>query len=197
MPDISTTSVSQCACVISVPRDRSFDQSLIDLLSCYFSTAAGAPSSLERLIATGYISRAQFELLLQRVLSNDARREREQQAWSKQARENETGIIRVARELGLRPEPAGIGPVQWYANCPHTRPSADDHDRSRSSSAADTAASRVVSTSYASSSTNETRNTKSGRESTLYPLFSGELDDQGNEALKQSIKHQRLVSAQE
>ncbi len=111
----------QCACVFSVPRSGSFDESLIDLLSCYFSTGAGAPCGMERLIATSYISSEHFELLFQRVLRNDARRKRESDDWSRQARENETEIIRVARELGLHPEPAGIGPVQWYANCPGRR----------------------------------------------------------------------------
>ena len=111
----------QCACVFSVPRARSFDESLIDLVSCYFSTAAGAPGGMERLIATGYISPEQFELLFQCMLRNDARRKREHEEWSRQARENETEIVHTARQLGLCPEPAGTGPVQWYANCPGSK----------------------------------------------------------------------------
>lgn len=111
----------QCACVFSVPRSRSFDESLIDLVSSYFSTAAGAPCAMEHLIATGYIGPEQFELLYHRMLLDDARRRREHEEWSRQARENETEIIHVARELGLNPEPTGIGPVQWYARCPGSR----------------------------------------------------------------------------
>ena len=110
-----------CACVFSVPRARSFDESVIDLLSCYFGTGAGTPRGVEHMIAAGYISPAQFETLHQRVLVNAARCERERKEWSRLARENETEIIQVARELGLRPEPAGSGPVQWYATCPKRR----------------------------------------------------------------------------
>ena len=107
-----------CACVLSVPRARSYDESVIDLLSCYFGSGAGTPQGVERLTAAGYISLKQFELLHHRVLSNGVRREREHKEWSQQARENETEIIHVARELGLHPEPAGTGPVQWTATCP-------------------------------------------------------------------------------
>jgi len=90
-------------------------------LSCYFGAGAGAPRGVEYMTAAGYISLEQFELLHQRVLIDAARREREHEEWSRLARENETEIIHVARELGLRPEPAGFGPVQWYANCPKGR----------------------------------------------------------------------------
>jgi hypothetical protein len=110
-----------CACVFSVPRARSFDESLIDLLSCYFGSGAGTPLGVEHMTAAGYISSAQFETLHLRVLSDRARREHEHKDWSRLARENETEIIRVARELGLQPEPAGFGPVQWYATCPRRR----------------------------------------------------------------------------
>jgi len=110
-----------CACVFSVPRARSFDESLIDLLSCYFGFGAGTPLGVEHMTAAGYVSSSQFETLHLRVLSDAARRERERREWSQQALENETEIIRVARELGLQPEPAGIGPVQWYATCPRRR----------------------------------------------------------------------------
>lgn len=110
-----------CACVLSVPRAGSFDESVIDLLSCYFRSGAGTPEGVERLTAAGYITPKQFELLHQRVLVDAARREREHKEWSRLARENETEIIHVARELGLHPEPAGIGSVQWYASCPRKR----------------------------------------------------------------------------
>ena len=110
-----------CACVISVPRARSYDESVIDLLSCYFGSGAGTPQGVERLTAAGYISVEQFETLHQRVLVDAARCEQERKEWSRLARENETEIIQVARELGLHPEPAGFGPVQWYATCPKRR----------------------------------------------------------------------------
>ena len=108
------------ACAISLPRDRDFDESLLELLGCFFTTQAGAPGDIKHLIATAYLNKAHFKLLLERV---ELHRERERLAheeFSRQAYENETEIIHVARELGLNPEPAGIGPVQWYANCPRT-----------------------------------------------------------------------------
>ena len=108
------------ACAISVPRERDFDESLLELLGCFFTTQAGAPGDIKHLIATAYINKAHFKLLLERV---ELHRERERLAheeFSRQAHENETEIIHVARELGLRPRPAGTGPVQWYANCPGT-----------------------------------------------------------------------------
>ena len=64
-----------CACVLSVPRARSFDESLIDLLSCYFGTSAGTPLGVEHMTAAGYISLSQFETLHLRVVSDSARRE--------------------------------------------------------------------------------------------------------------------------
>jgi hypothetical protein len=110
-----------CACVLSVPRARSFDESVIDLLSCYFGTGAGTPRGVEYMTAAGYISLEQFETLHLRVVINSARREREHKEWSRLARKNETEIVHVARELGLYPEPAGVGPVQWTATCPQRR----------------------------------------------------------------------------
>lgn len=109
---------NDCACVLSVPRGGTFDESLLELLCGFFSTQAGAPGDIERLIATAYINKAHFRLLLERV---ELHRERERLAheeFSRQAYENETEIIHVARELGLNPEPAGTGPIQWHAKCP-------------------------------------------------------------------------------
>ena len=37
-----------------------------------------------------------------------------------EARGRETGIVRVARELGLAPERTGTGPVHWQARRPGT-----------------------------------------------------------------------------
>ena len=108
------------ACAISVPRARDFDESLLELLGCFFTTQAGAPGDIKHLIATAYINKAHFKLLLERVELHRERERLEHEEFSRQAYENETEIIHVARELGLNPEPAGIGPVQWYANCPRT-----------------------------------------------------------------------------
>lgn len=39
---------------------------------------------------------------------------------AEEARSSEGDIVRVARELGLGPEPTGTGPVHWRARCPGT-----------------------------------------------------------------------------
>ena len=44
--------------------------------------------------------------------------EKELDENKQKAREAETEIIKVARELGLSPEPTGEGPSYWFARCP-------------------------------------------------------------------------------
>lgn len=44
--------------------------------------------------------------------------EKKRQENKKRARQSETEIISVARELTLHPKPLGIGPDAWLANCP-------------------------------------------------------------------------------
>jgi hypothetical protein len=105
-------------CAISVSRSGSPDESLLGLLSAFFTTPAGALIDLEHITALGYVSEAHLRLLLSCIESYRERKRIESEEYSRQARENETEIIHVARELGLNPEPAGIGPIQWYANCP-------------------------------------------------------------------------------
>lgn len=106
------------ACAISVPRCRSFDESLVELLSIFFTTAAGALYSVERVFATGHINKAHVWTLWKCLESYRERKRLEHEEFSRQACGNETAIIRVARELGLNPEPAGTGPMLWYARCP-------------------------------------------------------------------------------
>ena len=105
---------------ISVPRSGSLDESLISLLGAFFSTPAGAVVGMERITATAYINKAHLRVILRCSDRYRKRKRLESEEYSRQAHDNETEIIRVARELGLIPEPAGIGPVQWYANCPGT-----------------------------------------------------------------------------
>jgi hypothetical protein len=106
-------------CAISVPRSGSLDESLVGLLSIFFSTAAGAVAGIERIIATAYINKTHVRLILKCIDSYRERKRLESEEYSRQARDNETEIIHVARALGLNPEPAGIGPVQWHARCPN------------------------------------------------------------------------------
>jgi len=112
---------SEATCAISVPRSRSFDESLIELLSIFFSTGAGALYGVERVIATGHINKAHVQTLATCLDRYWERKRIEHEEFSRQARDNETEIIRVARELGLHPEPAGTSPTQWYARCPVRR----------------------------------------------------------------------------
>jgi hypothetical protein len=44
----------------------------------------------------------------------------EQPFGCRRARARGAGVSRVARELGLGPEPTGTGPVHWQARCPGT-----------------------------------------------------------------------------
>ena len=67
----------------------------------------------EKFIAGGIVDESAFGGLLQRI-------ERELDENSEKARQNETEIVRVARELGLGPQPTGNGPDSWYATCPGT-----------------------------------------------------------------------------
>ena len=110
-----------CSCVVSVPQSGSIDESLVELLTSYLSSPAGAAGGIERLIGVGYINKAQYRALLKCIDRYRERKRLEHDTFCQQARENETEIINVARELGLQPEPAGTGPVQWYANCPGRR----------------------------------------------------------------------------
>ena len=105
---------------ISVPRAGSLDESLLSLLSAFFTTAAGAIDSAERITATGYINKAHLHVMLGCIDNYRERKRLEKEENTRQAYEKQTEIIHAARELGLNPEPAGIGPVQWYARCPGT-----------------------------------------------------------------------------
>ena len=105
---------------ISVPRAGSLDESLLSLLSAFFTTAAGAIDSAERITATGYINKAHLHVILGCIDNYRERKRLEKEEYTRQAYDKQTEIIHVARELGLSPEPAGIGPVQWYARCPGT-----------------------------------------------------------------------------
>ena len=105
-------------CAISVPRSGALEESLLGLLSAFFCTPVGALVDLEHITAIGYVNKAHLRPMLSCIESYREQKRIESEEYARQARENETEIIHVARELGLRPEPAGIGPIQWYANCP-------------------------------------------------------------------------------
>ena len=71
------------ACVISVKREGSFDESLLELLAGYFSTQAGAPGDIEHLIATAYINKAHFKTILECVERYRERKRVEHEEFSR------------------------------------------------------------------------------------------------------------------
>lgn len=106
---------------ISVPRSGSFDESLLGLLSAFFSTPAGAVAGIERITATAYINKAHLKVILDCLESYRERKRIEREENVQIARDNETEIVRVARELGLSPVPSGDSPTAWSARCPGQR----------------------------------------------------------------------------
>lgn len=46
--------------------------------------------------------------------------EHEMEENARKTRESETEIVRVAREMGLSPQPSGTGPGHWMARCPES-----------------------------------------------------------------------------
>jgi hypothetical protein len=106
---------------ISVPSSGSFDESLLGLLSAFFSTPAGAVVGLERITATAYINKAHLRVILDCLESYRERKRLEREEFVRQARDHETKIVHVARELGLNPVPSGDSPTAWVAKCPGQR----------------------------------------------------------------------------
>jgi hypothetical protein len=66
-----------------------------------------------KLLAAGIVKEADFNKLVAQI-------DGELKDNEEKARHNETEIIRVARELGLNPQPTGTRPTYWQASCPHT-----------------------------------------------------------------------------
>ena len=68
----------------------------------------------ERFLTAWFVAESAFRSLVERI-------ERElKEKNSEKARQDETEIIQVARELGLGPRPTGTGPNFLYATCPCT-----------------------------------------------------------------------------
>ena len=72
----------------------------------------------EKFIAPGIVDKSAYDRLLKRL-------DDEHEENRRKAREGETEIIKVARELGLFPKPTGTGASHWWANCPATHHSLD------------------------------------------------------------------------
>ncbi len=63
-----------------------------------------------RFVQKGMVNKSTFANLLWGI-----RRERDEN--TRKALQNETEIIKVARELGLDPQPTGTGPTHWQVRC--------------------------------------------------------------------------------
>ena len=101
-----------------VPRRGRFEEALVELTVSWLWRMVGGYSKARDLIATGFISQPQWRALNKRLAVARERERLREEAFTREALANQTEIVHVARELGLNPEPAGIGPVQWWARCP-------------------------------------------------------------------------------
>jgi hypothetical protein len=66
----------------------------------------------QKFLTGGIINKYAFDGLVGRI-------EHDLEENSQKARETESEIINVARELGLSPNPTGKSPTQWFAGCPN------------------------------------------------------------------------------
>lgn len=96
--------------VLAVPRDGEVLPACLKLMHRYLRAKVGFQWPCEFATA-GIVGKSNFDSLVGRI-------ERELEENTRKARETETEIITVARELGLCPEPTGKGPSYWYARCP-------------------------------------------------------------------------------
>lgn len=99
-------------CVFSVPKKDEELISCLNLLEDLFRARVGFYWP-EGFIAAGIVDESAFSSLVRQI-----RNELTENA--QQARETETKIIKVARELGISPQPTGTGPIFWQARCPGT-----------------------------------------------------------------------------
>jgi TPR repeat protein len=108
--DFVGTDVFKIGRVFAVPKKGEESSSCLTLLDRLFRAYVGFcwPQGF---LAAGIISESAYNNLVKRI-------EQELEKNSRKARETETEIIKVARELGLYPKPTGKGPSHWYANCP-------------------------------------------------------------------------------
>ena len=97
-------------CAVSAPSKGGIRPACLELLKILFRARVGFewPSNF---IFGGIVKEREFTRLL-RGIENDLAKN------SEKARQRETEIIKLARELKLYPEPTGTGPDYWHAKCP-------------------------------------------------------------------------------
>ena len=97
---------------VSRPRDGDRLAACLGLLDILFRARVGFswPSGFE---IEGLVTHQHFDRVVGAM-------KKELDANAAKAKQNETEIISTARELGLSPTPAGVGPNHWHARCPQT-----------------------------------------------------------------------------
>jgi hypothetical protein len=108
--DFEGAKLSHIGCVYAVPKRDEESISCLALLARLFRARVGFYWP-EGFAAAGMVEKAAYEDLVGRLQGELEQNEQK-------ARERETEIIQVARELELFPEPTGTGPDYWCATCP-------------------------------------------------------------------------------
>ncbi len=99
-----------CAC--SAPKNGDTLTACLNLIEGLVLSRVGCGWP-DKFLAPGIVDESTFKNLVARI-------EHDLDENVQRAREAETEIIKVARELGLQPEPSGKGPTLWRARCPET-----------------------------------------------------------------------------
>ncbi|MGZ4951142.1 MAG: tetratricopeptide repeat protein [Halobacteriota archaeon] len=111
--------VLSIGCVFAAAKKGEESSSCLALLDRLFRAYVGFCTP-QRFLAGGIISESAYNNLVKRI-------DQELEENAQKARENETEIIKVARELGLYPRPTGKGITHWWASCPSIRKPAFSH----------------------------------------------------------------------
>jgi len=110
--DFEAEKLSNMGCVYAVRRKGDERTACLRLLERLFRARVGFAWP-DRFAAPGIVDRSGFENLVGRI-------EEELKANREKSRSRKTGIIMVARKLGLLPQPTGTDPGFWQTRCPGT-----------------------------------------------------------------------------
>jgi len=108
--DLNVRKLKGIGCAFAVEKGGEERVSCLNLLEHLFRARLGF-NWPKGFLDPGMIGESDFNRVVRKI-------ERELEENARQAREAETEIIEVARELGLCPQPAGTGPSFWFARCP-------------------------------------------------------------------------------
>jgi hypothetical protein len=117
--EIAAVCADDTSLALSVRRQGPRDESLVELLCAFLITGGGNFRGLDYVMATAHVGFPQLRLLAKRIDLHIDRVKATKAKNAELASQNETEIVRVARELGLHPIPSGDGPTAWNARCPY------------------------------------------------------------------------------